>query len=53
VFAGERPSAWQGFPTVDGDKHDLRHLDPRGGFVVALSPKGRIAKKDKTGFVVR
>jgi hypothetical protein len=53
VFAGKRPASWQGFETIDGDKHDLRHLDPRGGFVVALSPKGRIAKRDKTGFVVR
>jgi hypothetical protein len=63
VFAGEAPKAWHGFETVDGDTHDLRHLDPRGflasgaqyrsGFVVALSPKGRKAQKDTSGFVVR
>jgi hypothetical protein len=53
VFGACRPPNWQGFPTIDGDKHDLRHLDPRGGYVVALSPKGRKAKKDKSGFVVR
>lgn len=55
VFAGTRPDRWHGFKTIDGDSHDLRHLDPRGpmGFVVALTPKGRKAKKDKSGFVVR
>lgn len=52
VFAHYRPRRWRGFPTLDGDTHDLRHLDPRG-HVVALSPKGRIAKRDLTGFVVR
>lgn len=52
VFGGGLPSAWQGFPVIDGDKHDLRHLDPRGGFVVGLSPKGRKAKRDRGGFVV-
>lgn len=53
VFASGRPVGWHGFPTIDGDEHDLRHLDPRGGFVVALTPKGRKAKKDTSGFVVR
>jgi hypothetical protein len=55
VFAGQRPCHWRGFPVIDGDKHDLRHLDPRGprGTVIALSPKGQIAKRDRTGFVVR
>ena len=43
---------------VDGDAHDLRHLDPRAkngacGYVIALSPKGRKAKNDRSGFVVR
>jgi hypothetical protein len=52
VFAGAAPKAWNGYPTIDGDTHDLRHLDPRG-HVVALSPKGRKAKKDTSGFVVR
>jgi hypothetical protein len=34
---------------------DLRQLDPRGarGVVIALSPKGRKAKRDQSGFVVR
>jgi hypothetical protein len=47
-----RPAAWRGFATIDGDKHDLRHLDGRG-VVVWLSPKGAKAKKDSSGFVVR
>ena len=55
VFAGDKPKTWYGFDVIDGDLHDLRHLDPRGfrGVVVGLSPKGRKAKKDQSGFVVR
>jgi hypothetical protein len=55
VFAGDKPKAWEGFDVIDGDEHDLRQLDPRGarGFVIALSPKGRKAKRDTSGFVVR
>lgn len=52
VFAGEKPKAWRGYPVLDGDLHDLRHLDPRG-YVVGLSPKGRKAKRDTSGFVER
>ena len=49
------PETWHGFTVIDGDKHDLRHLDPRGerGFVIGLLPKGRKAKRDTSGFVVR
>jgi hypothetical protein len=65
VFAGEKPLTWHGYVVIDGDTHDLRHLDPRvgdainghskslGGYVVALSPKGPRARKDVSGFVVR
>lgn len=53
VFGEGLPDNWQGFPVIDGDKHDLRHLDPRGGYVVGLSPKGTTAKRDTSGFVVR
>jgi len=55
VFSGPAPAQWHGYTVIDGDTHDLRHLDPRGprGFVVALSPKGRKAKRDVSGFVVR
>jgi len=52
VFAGDKPALWHGFAVIDGDKHDLRHLDPKG-VVVGLSPKGNKAKKDRSGFVVR
>ena len=46
------PTQWQGLPVIDGDAHDLRHLDPRG-VIVGLSPKGSKAKRDTSGFVVR
>jgi hypothetical protein len=52
VFSGNRPRQWCGVATIDGDEHDLRHLDPRG-VVVALSPKGHRAKRDRSGFVWR
>jgi hypothetical protein len=52
VFAGSFPVEYLGFPVINGDAHDLRHLDPRG-CVVALSPKGTRAKRDASGFVVR
>ena len=58
VFGGDtKPMAWSGFSVIDGDEHDLRHLDPRApygtaGFVIGLSPKGRVAKRDSSGFVV-
>ena len=54
VFAHGLPvsRSWNGYRVVDGDRHDLRHLDPRG-VVVGLSPKGRKAKADVSGFVLR
>ena len=45
------PSTWHGFDVIDGDAHDLRHLDRRGVWV-RLAPKGA-ARKDTSGFVVR
>jgi hypothetical protein len=55
VFAGAKPATWHGHDVIDGDLHDLRHLDPRGsrGVVIALSPKGLQAKRDQSGFVIR
>lgn len=50
VFKGELPKVWAGRPVVDGDKDDLRFLDP-AGVVVGLKAKGA-AKKDASGFVV-
>jgi len=52
VFGGALPSTWQGYPVIDGDKSDLRHLDGKG-VVVGLTPKGPKAKKDQSGFVLR
>jgi hypothetical protein len=52
VASGARPATWLGFRTIDGDEHDLRHLDPRQ-VVVWLSPKGNKAKRDTSGFVLR
>jgi hypothetical protein len=45
------PSYWSGFTVIDGDKSDLRFLDPKN-VVIGLKAKGK-AKKDTTGFVVR
>ena len=55
VFRKALPETWQGFQVINGDLHDLRHLDPRGeiGTVIGLAPKGRKAKRDTSGFVVR
>ena len=53
VFGAGKPRTFLGALVIDGDEHDLRHLDPRGGFVIGLTPKGRKAKKDTSGFVVR
>lgn len=52
VFGDCLPKTWNGYRVIDGDEHDLRHLDPKG-VVVGLSPKGNKAKKSTNGFVVR
>ena len=52
VFHGGLPNSFAGFPVINGDLHDLRHLDRKGGFIVGLSPKGRKAKNDTSGFCV-
>jgi hypothetical protein len=52
VFSGKFPKRWHGFRVIDGDQHDLRHLDPRG-VVVGLTPKGNKARRDTSGFVVQ
>ena len=50
VFRGPLPFEYLGRRVIDGDKHDLRFLDP-AGVVVGLKAKGK-AKLDTTGFVV-
>jgi hypothetical protein len=52
IFAGVRPTEFHGFKVIDGDKHDLRFLDPRAS-VVGLTPKGMAAKRDLSGMVQR
>ena len=53
VFGSGAPETWHGYRVVDGDKHDVRipELDGRG-VVIGLTPKGRKAKRDTSGFVV-
>ena len=50
VFRGSLPKTYLGFKVIDGDKSDLRFLDPRG-VIVGLVAKG-LAKKDASGFVL-
>ena len=44
------PNEFLGLPVIDGDKDDLRFLDPKQS-IVALYAKGP-AKKDMCGFVI-
>ena len=44
------PKTFMGFKVIDGDKDDLRFLDPKG-VVVGLYAKGK-AKQDASGFVI-
>ena len=46
------PNTWGGVRVIDGDTHDLRCTDPCG-VIVGLTPKGRKAKRDKSGFIIR
>jgi hypothetical protein len=43
------PSSFRGWPVVDGDDTDVRHIEPKN-VVVALYAKGN-AKSDNSGFV--
>jgi hypothetical protein len=50
VFKDKLPKKFQGKRVIDGDKHDLRFLDPRG-VVVGLLAKGSAKKAAAGGFV--
>ena len=50
VFRDRLPEVFKGVPVIDGDKHDLRFLDP-AGVIVGLKAKGK-AVRDKSGFVI-
>ena len=54
IFAGQKPGTYLGRPVIDGDAHDLRHLDPRDpqGVIVGLTPKGLKMKRSDTPFKV-
>ena len=42
VLKGEdMPDTYKGFPVIDADETDLRFLDPQGGYICGLRPKGR------------
>ena len=49
VFRKKLPKKYKGRKVINGDKHDLRHLDPKK-VIVGLIAKGK-AKKDFNGFV--
>jgi hypothetical protein len=51
VFRDENfPRKFLNWKVIDGDKDDLRFLDPKNS-IVGLKAKGK-AKKDKSGFVI-
>lgn len=51
VFRAKIPATFKGLRVIDGDKDDLRFLDPQG-VIVGLIAKGKKAKADKSGFVI-
>ena len=51
VFRHSLPDTFRGLRVIDGDKDDLRFLDPKG-VVVGLVAKGKKAKQDTSGFVI-
>lgn len=53
IFGEGLPASYQGHEVISGDLHDLRHLDPRTGVIVGLTPKGRKAKAMQSAFIIR
>ena len=45
-------AGWGPVEVIDGDRHDLRFLDPQG-VIVGLRAKGRARSRDTHGFVVQ
>lgn len=45
------PATFWGYPVIDGDRNDLRFLDP-APCIVGLKAKGAGARRDATGFVL-
>jgi hypothetical protein len=56
VFRNELPPTWNGYPVIDGNRHDIRFWDTLknagGPVVVGLPAKGPKGKADQSGFVV-
>ena len=50
VFRDKLPKTFKGLRVIDGDKDDLRFLDPQG-VIVGLKAKGK-AKNNRSGFVI-
>ena len=50
VVLRDAAETFAGYPVISGDEHDYRFLDPMGGHIVALTPKGK-ARHDDSGFV--
>jgi hypothetical protein len=45
------PATFWGYPVIDGDRNDLRFLDPPP-CIVGLKAKGAGGRRDQTGFVI-
>jgi hypothetical protein len=52
VFRGAKPRTWHGVRVIDGDRHDLRFLDPKG-VIVGLREKGHIIQHLPAGGFVQ
>lgn len=52
VFLDKLPTTYMGRPVINGDINDLRFLDKKN-VIVGLIAKGRKAKEDETGFVIK
>ena len=50
VFRHKLPTRYYGRQVIDGDKNDIKNLDPKKS-IVGLLAKGS-AKQDKSGFVI-
>jgi hypothetical protein len=45
VFRGRLPRTYMGYTVVNGDEHDARFLDPKGGYIIGLLEKKDTRKK--------
>lgn len=52
VFLDHIPKTYKNRKVINGDLNDLRHLD-KGGSIVGLVAKGKKAKRDERGFVIK